>query len=174
MYTKHGLTFGQEITQSSAVLVAEGASDVPVLGASGVKTNSQGRALVTGLQPYRENILSLDPLETPEDVEILQTDIKVIPTKGAIVEGKFRTSEGQKSLVRITTSNNSNIPFGSIVTLKGDNNNAGIVGDNGEVFLTGLPKSGVLEVKWGHDRDDTCSVSFSELTDYNTKALICH
>lgn len=36
------------------------------------KTNSQGRALVTGLQPYRENILSLDPLETPEDVEILQ------------------------------------------------------------------------------------------------------
>ncbi|EOZ4200331.1 fimbria/pilus outer membrane usher protein [Escherichia coli] len=174
LYTKHGLTFGQEITQSSAVLVAEGASDVPVLGASGVKTNSQGRALVTGLQPYRENILSLDPLETPEDVEILQTDIKVIPTKGAIVEGKFRTSEGQKSLVRITTSNNSNIPFGSIVTLKGDNNNAGIVGDNGEVFLTGLPKSGVLEVKWGHDRDDTCSVSFSELTDYNTKALICH
>lgn len=107
--------------------------------------------------------MSLDPLETPDDIEILQSDIKVIPTNGAIVEGKFRTSEGQKTLVRITTSDNKNIPFGSIVTLKGSYNNAGIVGDNGEVFLTGLPESGILQIKWGNDNNSSCSVNFKNL-----------
>nr|WP_050562784.1 fimbria/pilus outer membrane usher protein [Escherichia coli] len=173
VYSEHGLTFGQEITQSSAILVAKGAVGVPVTGTIGVRTNLQGRALVTGLQPYRENILSLDPLETPDDIEILQSDIKVIPTNGAIVEGKFRTSEGQKTLVRITTSDNKNIPFGSIVTLKGSYNNAGIVGDNGEVFLTGLPESGILQIKWGNDNNSSCSVNFKKLSNYNPKALVC-
>lgn len=174
LYSKHGLILGQEITQSTAVLIAEGAENVPVIGSIGVKTNSQGRALVTGLQPYRENILSLDPFETPEDVEILQTDIKVIPSKGAIVEGKFRTSEGQKSVVRIVTSNNRNVPFGSIVTLKGAYSNASIVGDNGEVFLTGMPESGVLQVKWGNDSNNSCYVNFNKLSGYTSKALVCN
>ncbi|EIQ1160726.1 fimbrial biogenesis outer membrane usher protein, partial [Escherichia coli] len=110
----------------------------------------------------------------PEDVEILQTDIKVIPSKGAIVEGKFRTSEGQKSVVRIVTSNNRNVPFGSIVTLKGAYSNASIVGDNGEVFLTGMPESGVLQVKWGNDSNNSCYVNFNKLSGYTSKALVCN
>ncbi|EEV7050338.1 fimbrial biogenesis outer membrane usher protein [Escherichia coli] len=173
LISKHGLTFGQEMQQSNAILVAAGASDVPVLGKFGVKTNSQGKALVTGLQPYRENNLSLDPLQTPENVEILQTDIKVIPTNGAIVEGRFKTNQGIKSLVRIITSKHQNIPFGSVVTVAGNNGVAGIAGDNGEVFLTGIPESGVIHVKWGVEKENSCSVSFNKALDKNPHALVC-
>lgn len=171
LVSMHGVTFGQEITQSTALLVAEGASNVPVTGKVGVKTNSKGRALITGLQPYRENVLSLDTLETPEDVEILQTDIKVTPTNGAIVEGKLKTNEGHKALVRLVTTSHKNVPFGSVVTLNG--NTTGIVGDNGEVFLTGLPESGVIRVKWGADNGKSCFVRFNKLPDKNFKTLTC-
>ncbi|EFF0498835.1 fimbrial biogenesis outer membrane usher protein [Escherichia coli] len=173
LFSRHGVTLGQEITQSTALLIAEGASDVPVTGRAGVKTNSQGHALVTNLQPYRENVLSLDPLETSDNVEILQTDIKVTPTKGAIVEGKFKTSVGKKSVVRLVRQNNKNVPFGSVVSLKGKNNTAGIVGDDGEVFLTGLPEAGTLLVKWGAGKESSCSVSFSSLPETGTKILSC-
>lgn len=173
LFSQHGVTLGEEVMQSTALLIAEGASDVSVTGRPGVKTNSKGRALVTNLQPYRENVLSLDPMDTPDNVEILQTDIKVIPTGGAIVEGKFKTREGKKSFVRLMRQNNKNVPFGSVVSLRDHNNIAGIVGDDGEVFLTGLPESGTLIVKWGTGMENSCSVSFSGLSETNTQALLC-
>ncbi|HGF6376831.1 TPA: fimbria/pilus outer membrane usher protein [Escherichia coli] len=173
LFSEQGLNFGHEITQSTALLVAEGATDVPINGKVWLKTNSQGKALITGLQPYRENTLYIDPLEVPDDVEILQTDITVIPTHGAIVKGKLKTSEGFKTLVRLTTVNNKNVPFGSVVTVEGNNSTAGIVGDNGEVFLTGLPESGVLKVKWGTGSDSSCSVNFNMLPFNTEQSLVC-
>lgn len=173
LLSRHGVTLGQEIMQSTALLVADGAADVPITGKTWIKTNSQGRVLVSGLQPYRENNISLDPLQTPDNVEILQTDIKVIPTKGAIVEGRLKTNKGMKYLLRIITQKNRNVPFGSIVTIKGNNSIAGIVGDNGEVFLTGLSESGTLLVKWGRDMKSSCSVSFTNISKTDTHPLVC-
>lgn len=104
---------------------------------------------MSGLSPYKENIVSLNPLELPDDVEIAQTDIKVVPTAGAIVEGRFKTNIGSKGFFYLRTSSNKPVPFGSVVSVKNSNTTAGIVGEDGEVFLSGLPDSGVLEVKWG-------------------------
>ncbi|HBC0970916.1 TPA: hypothetical protein IGZ66_004605, partial [Escherichia coli] len=66
-----------------------------------------------------------------------------------------------------------NVPFGSVVSLKGHNSMAGIVGDNGEVFLTGLPESGMLHVKWGRNDENSCSVIYDSVSKNNTKTLMC-
>ncbi|HBC0974494.1 TPA: fimbrial biogenesis outer membrane usher protein [Escherichia coli] len=173
LVSKYGVTFGQQINQATALILAQGSSGLNVTGRSGIKTNSQGYAIVSGLQPYRENIVSIDPLNTPEDIEVLQTDINVVPTRGAIVEGRINTSKGRKAFIRLIKKDNKNVPFGSVVSLKGHNSMAGIVGDNGEVFLTGLPESGMLHVKWGRNDENSCSVIYDSVSKNNTKTLMC-
>ncbi|WP_407258044.1 FimD/PapC C-terminal domain-containing protein [Klebsiella pneumoniae] len=40
------------------------------------------------------------------------------------------------------------------------NNNSGIVSDNGQVYLAGLPTTGVLLVKWGNSISKQCTVNY--------------
>ncbi|EFL2424925.1 TPA: fimbrial biogenesis outer membrane usher protein [Escherichia coli] len=173
LLTKHGITIGQEINQSSVILTAPGASNTGVTTRVGVKTNSNGNAIVSGLSPYKENIVSLNPLELPDDVEIAQTDIKVVPTAGAIVEGRFKTNIGSKGFFYLRTSSNKPVPFGSVVSVKNSNTTAGIVGEDGEVFLSGLPDSGVLEVKWGKNQSASCVVEFDKSNVSTNEKLAC-
>lgn len=174
LLSKHGLTFGHEISDSAALIVAPGASNLDVSSNMGVRTNSKGYALVTGLQPYRENTIFLNPLNMPDDVEIMQTDMKVVPTSGAIVEVNYKTTQGRKSIVKIIKPNNKNVPFGAIVSLRNNNATAGIVGENGEVFLSGMPESGVIDVKWGMKDNESCVVKFDNISDVVNKKLICY
>ncbi|HCD2922905.1 TPA: fimbrial biogenesis outer membrane usher protein, partial [Escherichia coli] len=173
LFTKHGITIGQEINQSSVILTAPGASNTSVTTRTGVKTNSNGNAIVSGLSPYKENIVSLNPLELPDNVEMAQTDIKVVPTAGAIVEGRFKTNIGSKGFLYLRTSSNKPVPFGSVVSVKNSNTTAGIVGEDGEVFLSGLPDSGVLEVKWGKNQSTSCTVEFDKSNVSTNEKLTC-
>ncbi|MFY3769343.1 F1 capsule-anchoring protein [Providencia manganoxydans] len=144
---KNGLTLSQELGETSALVIAQGASDIPVGGWAGVKTDFRGYTTQSNLAPYQENVVSLDPRYFPSDAEILQTDKKVVPTKGAIIEAKFPTRIGKRALVVLQRSGGA-IPFGSLVTVQGEEGRSGIVGENGEVYLTGLPLQGVLQVQW--------------------------
>ncbi|ENC0564834.1 fimbrial biogenesis outer membrane usher protein [Escherichia coli] len=173
LITKHGITIGQEINQSSAILTAPGASNTGVTTRTGVKTNINGNAIVSGLSPYKENIVSLNPLELPDNVEVAQTDIKVIPTAGAIVEARFKTNIGGKGFFYLKTISDKPVPFGSVVSVKKNNTTAGIVGEDGEVFLSGLPESGVLEVKWGKKLSNSCSVEFNKSNINTNERLVC-
>lgn len=54
---------------------------------------------------------------------------------------------------------NKSVPFGAIVT-HGENKNGSIVAENGQVYLTGLPQSGQLQVSWGKDKNSNCIVEY--------------
>lgn len=174
LITKHGLVLGEKISQSTALLIAPGASNVDFLNKAGIKTDSKGRALISGLTPYHENLLSLNPVNMPDDVEIIQTDIKVTPSAGAVVIANYYTNKGFKALIKLVNSNGyKKIPFGAIASVEDGNIAAGIVGDNGEIFLNGLPETGVLQVKWGNTKNDSCSVIFDENKIKNESEWIC-
>ncbi|MNC58825.1 Outer membrane usher protein FimD precursor [compost metagenome] len=54
------------------------------------------------------------------------------------------------------------VPFGATVTVADNKESQGfIVGDGGQVYLTGLSDSGVLQVKWGNSLDEQCRVDYS-------------
>ncbi len=57
---------------------------------------------------------------------------------------------------------NKSVPFGAIVT-HGENKNGSIVAENGQVYLTGLPQSGQLQVSWGKDKNSNCIVLMRSL-----------
>lgn len=154
---QHGLTVGQPLGDTTALIEAPGASGVPVGGWPGVKTDFRGYTTEANLSPYQENIVSLDPTRLPADAELPQTDTRVVPTQGAIVAAKFVTRIGARALMTLTDPKNNPVPFGAVVSLSGQGGGAGIVGEGGQTYLTGLPASGELLVKWS---TATCRVNF--------------
>lgn len=52
------------------------------------------------------------------------------------------------------------VPFGAMVTLAGDGHSSFIVGDRGQVYLTGMSEQGTLIVAWGNQSGQQCRADF--------------
>lgn len=157
-----GVTLGQMLGNSVAVVSAPGAGGVEVMS-GGIRTDSRGYALVPYLSAYQHNSISLNPATLPDDVDMTNSSINVYPTKGAVVMANFATRIGYQALVTLRL-NEGVIPFGTVVTVEtGDSkeNNTGIVGDAGQVYLSGLPEKGILTAKWGKEPDQQCRATFN-------------
>ncbi len=54
-------------------------------------------------------------------------------------------------MMTLTRSDGSVVPYGALATLEGQGVGAGVVGEDGQVYLTGLPEQGQMTVRWsGH------------------------
>lgn len=147
MAHENGLTIGQEISQlnSSAALVkAPGASDVRVLSKQGVRTDSKGFAIVPNLQPYRYNNIQLDSSTLDANAELGRTQLRKVPTQGAVVLAEYQTKIGNKAYLHITHAG-KNIPFGNEVSSK--SGASGIIDDRGMAWITGLSDNDTIFVK---------------------------
>ncbi|AUM10819.1 fimbria/pilus outer membrane usher protein [Escherichia coli] len=152
---RHGVTLGQRTGETVALVEAPGVSGASVSGLPGVRTDFRGYALTGWVSPYQENLVTLDPTTFPEDVEVPQTDSRVVPTKGAVVSAKFITRVGGRALLTLTRSDGTPLPFGAVVTVEGgegrSSGTASVVGDNGEVYMSGLAESGRLRAQWSEN-----------------------
>ena len=150
---RHGVTLGQKTGETVALVEAPGVSGAFVSGWSGVRTDSRGYTLSGWATPYQENVVALDPTTFPADAEVPQTDCRVVPTKGAVVSAGFTTRVGGRALVTLTRGDGTPLPFGAVVTVDGESGRtsgaAGVVGDNGEVYMSGLSETGKLKAQWG-------------------------
>ncbi|WP_321146953.1 FimD/PapC C-terminal domain-containing protein [Providencia alcalifaciens] len=66
----------------------------------------------------------------------------------------------------ITLQQPNNVPMGAIASLHQDDNTddaiiSGIVSDNGRVYLSGLPESGQIVIKWGKSGSERCEAPFN-------------
>jgi outer membrane usher protein len=157
-----GITLAQSFGETLALIKAPGASDVGVQGQTGVKTDYRGYTVVSNISPYRKNSLSLDTATLPDDVDLQLTTQTVIPTRGAVVRAQYVASVGSRVLMTLARTDGRPVPFGTTVTLVGDTNASGfIVGDAGQVYLTGLQESGELFAQWGTETNEQCRVSYS-------------
>lgn len=146
---RHGLTLSQPLSEAVALVSAPGAAGVNVSGWPGVRTDRGGYTAVSGLSSYRENTVSLDPTGLPDDAEVTQTDVRVVPTAGAVVAAKFSTRTGARALVTLHHPDGSPVAFASPVSAEGVDGSAGMAGDGGQAYLTGLPAKGILRVREG-------------------------
>lgn len=156
-----GITLGQTMGDTAALVVALGVSGASVEGWPGVRTDYKGYTLAGYMSAYQENVITMDPSTFKENAEVVQTDTKVFPTKGAIVKANFETRVGARALISLKRHDGSPVPFGSVVTLEGGNeshSSVGVMGNNGEVYMSGLPKKGYLKVVWGEKSQ--CSASY--------------
>ncbi len=112
-----------------------------VRGQTNVTTDAAGYAVVPYVRPYHRNSPALDEQEIP-GAEVDNVARTVVPTRNAIVKVKYDTRIGYKAMLTLRTRNGV-VPFGALVTLDNDHGSASrsnIVGDEGQVYLTGLQK----------------------------------
>jgi outer membrane usher protein len=159
-----GLTLSRTLGSSMALISAPGADGVRLASGNGV-TDWQGFAVAPYLSDYASNSVGLDPSTLPDNVDLPKSHVEVYPTKGAVVKANFATRIGYQVLMTLTRIGGMGVvPFGATATLVNSSevgDSASIVGDNGQVYIAGLPKKGELSVVWGKGTDKQCRVSFN-------------
>ncbi|UJD81799.1 fimbrial biogenesis outer membrane usher protein [Serratia rubidaea] len=158
----YGVTLSQPLSGDMAALAlvrAPGAGDAKVQNQTGVYTDWRGYAVVPYLTPYKRSRVVLDPASFGNDVDIDTNVQSVVPTAGALVLASFNTRVGGRVLMTLL-QNGRPIPFGATVSLDGENAGGGIVGDGGQVYLSGVPQQGSLTAKWGNGAAQQCRATF--------------
>ncbi len=79
--------------------------------------------------------------------------VNVVPTRGAIVRARFDTRVGYRVLMNLTQANGKAVPFGATATLLDTTKeSSSIVGEDGQLYISGMPEKGALQVNWGKDQ----------------------
>ncbi|MDK9550880.1 fimbria/pilus outer membrane usher protein [Lelliottia sp. V89_10] len=161
-----GVTFSQPLGETNVLIKAPGASGVSILNQTGAKTDWRGYTAVSNVTVYRKNDVALITDTLPDNVELELTNRTVIPSRGAVVRADYVANVGMRLLLTLTQVNGQPVPFGAIVTVDQQKGQSFIVGDAGQVYLTGLKNAGRINVQWG--TDEKCTVNYSLST--NTTA----
>lgn len=148
----NGITLSQELGETVALVEAPGASGVDITNQTGVSTDFRGYTVVPFISPYRENTLSLNTEQLPDDADVELSAKTVTPTRGAIVRAHFDTRVGKRVLMTLTRRDGRPVPFGAIVTDDKNAKTTSIVGDGGQVYLAGMSLQGSATVKWGANK----------------------
>ena len=171
-----GMTFSQPLGETNILVKAPLAKEVKLASGVGIKTDSRGYAVVPSASTYRQNRVALDINSLANNIELDNPVAYAVPTQGALVRSTFAVRVGVRALMNITYKGMP-VPFGASVTQSanpGDN----IVGNNGQVFLSGLALEGQLKVWWQDGPGGQCTVNYqldegSELKDISKLAAEC-
>jgi outer membrane usher protein len=149
---EHGVTLGQPIRDAFAIVHIDDGDNVKVQNGRGIYTDAFGNAIVPTLTAYRHNTITVNTGER-EDIDIEAATQDVVPTKGAAVSANFNARVGRRGLI-VLRYRGKPVPFGAIVSL---DDASAIVGDEGEVWLTGLKGHVSFNVQWGEASDQRCA-----------------
>ncbi|EPP1404313.1 fimbria/pilus outer membrane usher protein [Klebsiella oxytoca] len=165
----HGVTLGQTVGESFAIVRAPGAAEVAIQNGSNVHTDWRGYAVVPSLTAYRKNTITLDTESLADDADVELEGQTVIPGGGAVVQANYQTHIGSRVLFTLSDSHGP-LPFGASVRLRKAEDDpggapGGMVADGGQVYLSGIPQEGTLDVAWNADNiSRRCALHF-HLTD---------
>ncbi|WP_410516546.1 fimbrial biogenesis usher protein (plasmid) [Pantoea allii] len=154
---RNGLTLGQPLGETSVLVAAPGASGVQVDSEAGVTTDWRGYAIKPYASAYRENRVSLSTASVDDNTEVDSVVNRIVPTKGAVVMARFKVQSGFRVLMTLTKTDGKPLPFGAMVSAE---DNSSIVGDDGQVYLSGMPEKGMLTASWGEQADQQCRVNY--------------
>ncbi len=159
---QHGITLSQALNQdiqSIALVRSPGLDGVNIENGTGLRTDWRGYAVVPYLTPYRETTVRLDTSTLADNADVENNTARVVPTAGAVVLADFKTHIGARVLMHLQHSGSA-LPFGATATLVSDTTVSGIVNDNGDVYLTGMPLEGELIVQWDTGKTHQCHASY--------------
>ncbi|MBW5813203.1 outer membrane usher protein [Yersinia kristensenii] len=130
------------------LLDTQGVSGVPVQGyGSSIRTNRFGKAVVGDVNSYYRNRASIDIDNLADDVEARGTVAQVTLTEGAIGYRRFNVISGEKAMAMIRMADGTSPPFGANV-LNENQQETGIVNDDGSTYLSGIKAGETMSVNW--------------------------
>ncbi|CND04603.1 putative F1 capsule anchoring protein [Yersinia intermedia] len=154
---KDGVTVGKYLGETIALVDAQGAQYAAVDSYPGVYTNSSGFGLVPGVSPYQINNVQIDPASLEENDDIYITSQKTAPSSGAVVKVTFLNYSGNKILVKLKTPTGKAISLGAIASLESEKPITGIVDENSQVYMSGMPDKGRIKISTAKEK---CSLDY--------------
>lgn len=153
-----GITLSEPLGATNILVAAPGASGVPVDNQNGISTDWRGYSVIPYANTYHENRVSLDISRLDNSTDIDDAVDYVVPTKGALVRANFATHSGSRVLMTLTHAGKP-LPLGTTVSTS--DNSVGMVGEEGQVYLTGLHPQGNIKAKWGSGADQQCAAKYN-------------
>jgi outer membrane usher protein len=139
---------GRQINNGFAVVSTSGVAGVPVNlqnNPVGV-TDKKGMLLVTPLNSYQNNKLSIDPMNLPADLRINRVDTMATPMDRAGTLVQFDIKPVNAASIILVDTANKPLAVGSQVQLQGQSGEPALVGFDGAVYLDTLDVHNVLDV----------------------------
>ncbi|EOX7394072.1 fimbria/pilus outer membrane usher protein [Enterobacter quasiroggenkampii] len=157
-----GVTFSQEMGETVALIKAPGASGLDLENGTGAATDWRGYTVQTQLNAYDENRVEIESdYFAKANVELENSVLNIVPTRGAVVRAEFVTHVGYRVLFNLRQKDGKPLPFGAMATADLPTGSVtGIVGEYGELYLSGMPEEGTFVLKWGADNASACSVHY--------------
>ncbi|BBG60856.1 fimbria/pilus outer membrane usher protein [Providencia rustigianii] len=154
-----GIVLGQQLGETAAIVDIPEAGDVPILNQAGVVTNNQGYALVPYVTAYRKNAIDIDTSALPDNTEMELTSQTVAPSRGALVKASFAANVGYRAMMELKFADGKPVPFGAQAIFKDSNQLNGMVGNDGEIYLSGLAESGSFIIQYNDKQQ--CQVNYN-------------
>lgn len=148
----HGVTLGRSVQDAFAVVHITDGDNVKVESAQGIYTDAWGNAIVPTLTPYRRNTVTVNT-HGRDDIDIQDAAVDTIPTRGAVVAADFSARAGKRALLTLT-HHHGVVPFGAVLSMEGM---TAIVGEGGEVYVTGLKGTQAFTVQWDDTPEARCA-----------------
>jgi outer membrane usher protein len=111
-----GVNLGQALGET--IMLAKVEPPVAGVGVSshaGVKTGSNGYAIIPNATPYRSNHVSLDTRNAPKNAEFNNAVQQIVPTRGAVALATFKAEVGYRVQFELRDEQGASLPFGAMV-----------------------------------------------------------
>lgn len=157
---QRGILVSPNNGRNFVIIDAPGVVNAVVNGDTATHTNTKGIALVTSATPYRQNNFHLEQDGTQSsDVDLEGNLLNVAPYEGSISWLKYKTDTRKIFTFDVLAANNSQLPFGAIVTGAG-NEELGYVAQGSQIFIKAdvLPNSLKINISKGKAKN-SCVVS---------------
>lgn len=161
-----GLVLGQQLGETAALVEVPNAGDVPIMNQAGVVTNNQGYALVPYVTAYRKNTVDIDTSALPDNTEMELTSQTVAPSRGALVKASFAANVGYRAIMALTFADGKPVPFGAQAIFNDNNQLNSLVGNDGEVYLSGLAESGNFIIQYNEKQQCQVNYNLAGISDY--------
>ncbi|MEQ5183660.1 fimbria/pilus outer membrane usher protein [Providencia alcalifaciens] len=159
LFHQDGVTASRAFSDAIGLVKAQDIGHLKVNNVPSLHTNGQGYAVIPMLTHYERNKVSVDTstLKGNDDVEL--SSATVVPTRGAIVLVDLKAKRGGRVVLKLK-QNNQLLGFGTQVNILAQQRivSSGIVANDGEVYLSGVPAQSVVQVKWGEARTQQCKL----------------
>lgn len=149
----------RSISDAFALVSTDGMADVPVKLENRVigQTDARGMLLVTPLNAWQRNKLSIDPMDLPANLRIADVDLLATPRDRSGTRVRFAITPVRAAIVILHDAQDQPLPVGSSVSIDGVEAAEAIVGYDGETYLDALQMHNRLRVR---TPDGNCQVEF--------------
>lgn len=149
----------RSINDAFALISTDGVGGVPVKLENRLigHTDEDGMLLVTPLNAWQRNKLSIDPMDLPANMRIDDVDQTATPRDRSGTRVRFGITTVRSALLILRDASGQPLPLGSSVNVEGMADSGAVVGYDGETYVESLGEHNRLRVQ---TPDGACSVTF--------------